>query len=253
MPAFTSLELQQFARDGFVIARALARPAERAAMRAVSEAHLAGAVGPLEYESDVGYPGAPPSKQAPGGTTVRRLLQAYARDPVFAAWARDPRVLARVRQLLGPQVLLPQAHHNCIMTKQPQFSSATHWHQDVRYWSYTQPNLVNVWLALGSETIANGCLLLLPGTHTLQVERARLDAALFLRADLKENAALIATAVAAPLAPGDVLFFHARSFHAAGRNTTQEPKFSVVFTYREAANLPVAGSRSAAHPDIVLD
>ena len=139
------------------------------------------------------------------------------------------------------------------MTKQPGFSSATHWHQDIRYWSYARPELISVWLALGNETADNGCLMLLPGTHTQEFDPTRLDAALFLRPELPENKALIGTRVFANLSAGDVLFFHARTFHAAGRNIARETKFSVVYTYRPDDNPPRTSSRSSVDKEITLD
>jgi phytanoyl-CoA hydroxylase len=54
------------------------------------------------------------------------------------------------------------------------------------------------------------------------------------------------------LDPGDVLFFHCLTFHAASRNQTTETKHSVVFTFRSADNLPVPGSRSAQAPELLL-
>ncbi len=253
MKPFTTEQLAQFNQRGYVIVPGLATPPECARMVALARAHLTRAVAPVEYEADVGYPGAPASKEAYGGHTVRRLLQAYARDPLFAAWATDPRVVARVQQIFARPVVLPLAHHNCVMTKQPGFSSETHWHQDIRYWSYARPELISVWLALGAETAENGCLSLLPGTHTQEFDAARMDAGQFLRPELPANQALIATRVLAPLAAGDVLFFHARTFHAAGRNLTQETKFSIVYTYGPDDNPARAGSRSAAEKEIALD
>ena len=70
------------------------------------------------------------------------------------------------------------------MTKHPGFSSATLWHQDVRYWSFQRPELISVWFALGDETAENGALRVIPGTHLLDVQAQRLDAELFLRPDL---------------------------------------------------------------------
>ena len=253
MKLFTSEQLAQFKQNGYVIVPALATPSECVRLAALARDHLTRMVAPVEYEADVGYPGAPVSKAARGGHTIRRLLRATARDPLFAAWAQDPRVVARVQQLLARPVVLSQAHHNSVMTKQPGFSSETHWHQDIRYWSYARPELVSVWLALGTETAENGCLSLLPATHSQEFDAARLDAAQFLRPDLPENRALIATRVLAPLNAGDVLFFHARTFHAAGRNLTQETKFSLVYTYSPDDNPVRAGSRSVAEKEIVLD
>ncbi|MFM7919404.1 MAG: phytanoyl-CoA dioxygenase family protein, partial [Planctomycetaceae bacterium] len=170
----------------------------------------------------------------------------------FLQLLKEPFLLQRLQQLLGPHVVMPLAHHNCIMTKQPRYSSDTGWHQDTRYWSFTDGNLVNIWIALGTEDLHNGCLQVLPATHHAQASPQLLDDALFLRTDLPENQPLLQTAVPVLLQPGDVLFFHARCFHAATRNYSQNTKQSVVFTFRSIENHPLPGSRSAVLPELLL-
>jgi phytanoyl-CoA hydroxylase len=250
--AFEPAEVDRFNAGGYVIARQLASAAACRRMKALAERALHEGIGPVEYEADVEYPGAPPSRTAPGGHTVRRLLRAYARDSAYREWALDPRIKARLQQLLGPQVYLSQAHHNCIMTKDPAYGTQTGWHRDIRYWAYQRPELVSVWLALGPERSENGALRLLPGSHLIEPAPEQLDAAQFLRVDVPSNQALLARAAVATLEPGDVLFFHCRLFHAAGRNATNEPKFSVVFSYRPENNLPLPNTRSSAVPDVPL-
>jgi phytanoyl-CoA hydroxylase len=249
---FTPAELRQFERDGYVVVRGLAPEALQTRMLEVAQAHLAAATAPVEFEVDVRYPGAPASHEAPGGRTVRRLLQACARDPVFREWATSSGLAAKLAQLLGPGLELSQAHHNCVMTKDPRYSSLTNWHRDIRYWSFERPELVSVWLALGRERFENGCLLVLPGSHAMDFQPDQLDSAQFLRTDVEANRELLARQAAVELDPGDVLFFHSRLFHAAGHNQTAQTKFSVVHTYHAADNRPLAGSRSAAVPDIPL-
>lgn len=249
---FAADELGRFASDGFLVAPRLAAPELVNALRQAALNQLAARIGPAEYEADLHYPGAPAARDAPGGGTVRRLLQVYGRIPAFAEWARAPAVANRLRQFLGPSLMLSQAHHNCVMTKQPRYSSVTGWHQDIRYWSFERPELISLWLALGRETPENGCLQFLPGTHVMDFARERLDEALFLREDLPENQSLIATSVSAPLEPGDVVFFHCRTFHAAGNNRTEQPKVSLVFTYHAASNRALASTRSAALPSVEL-
>jgi phytanoyl-CoA hydroxylase len=249
---FTPAQLEQFERDGYLVVRGLAPEPLRTRMLDVARAHLAAAVAPLEYEADVRYPGAPSSHDAPGGRTVRRLLQACARDPVYREWATSPALAAPLAQMLGARVELSQAHHNCVMTKDPRYSSVTNWHRDIRYWSFDRPELVSVWLALGRERYENGCLLVLPGSHAMDFQPSQLDSAQFLRTDVEANRQLLAREAAVELDPGDVLFFHCRLFHAAGHNQTAQTKFSVVHTYHAADNRPLAGTRSAAAPDIPL-
>ena len=249
---FSANEVAQFENDGYVVVRRIADPVTCAIMLAKARLDLWAAKPPLEYEADTGYPGAPASVEAPGGRTVRRLLQAYARSAVLAQWQIAPQLAVRLRQLLGARVEMSQAHHNCVMTKNPGFSSVTHWHQDIRYWSFQRPDLVSVWTALGREYAGNGCLRVLPGSHRLVYAPEQYDGDLFLRPEHPGNQALIAGQQTVELDAGDVLFFHSRLLHAAGDNRSSETKFSLVSTYHAADNRPLPGSRSASLPDIPL-
>jgi phytanoyl-CoA hydroxylase len=246
-------DAERFFSDGYLVVKQFASPAECEALRALVASMLDPLQGPVEFESQTGYPGAPKSALDAGGLTPRRLLHAYSRDAELRAWARDPRVAARLTILFrGKRPLVSQCHHNCIMTKHPAFSSRTGWHQDIRYWSFDRPDLISTWLALGDERAANGALWVIPGSHRLDIDAQRYDQALFLRTDLPENQALLKQARMVELDAGDLLFFHCRLFHSAGRNETQRLKCSLVFSYHDETNRPIVGTRSAAYPPVAL-
>ena len=249
----SEFQQQQFHRDGFLVVRNMADEVTRAQLLSAIQDALDPPLAPLEYEADVHYPGSPLDISAPGGRTPRRLLQAYARDKVFRDWAKSGPIVAAMRQLIGSEsIQLTQNHHNCVMTKMPGFSSETHWHQDIRYWSFDRPELINAWLALGEENTARGGMQLIPGSHSVELDRGRFDASLFLRTDLPENESLLQTAVSADLNAGDVLLFHCRTFHAAGANTTNAPKYSLVYSYHAADNAPIPETRSARYEEVTL-
>jgi phytanoyl-CoA hydroxylase len=251
--ALSKKQRQDFARDGYLIVRGLAAPARCRALIDEIDRCLAPPLGPLELEAELGYPGAPAGIAARGGQTPRRLLNAYSRGPLFRDWARAPEVTQPLTDLLDRRPFaLVQAHHNCIMTKYPEYGSETGWHQDIRYWSFAAPELINAWLALGPEGRAEGGMRVIPGTHRMRLEPAQFDAALFLRPDLPENRPLLGRAVDLELDCGDVLFFHCRLLHAAGRNATERVKRSLVFTYNPMGNEPLPGSRSARLAQIPL-
>lgn len=243
---------RRFHEDGYLILPAFADASTVDELRVTAERELAGNAGPVEYEADVHYPGSPPSREAKGGRTVRRLLRALDRSALFHAWACSARLAAVVSELLCVPPVLVQTHHNCVMTKQPRFSSETGWHQDIRYWSYERPDLVTAWLALTHERRENGCLRLLPGSQAWSVPSEAFDERLFLRTEHPEARIWLGREVPAALAPGDLLLFHALTLHAAGRNASDRAKLSLVFTYKDRDNKPLPGSRSSALPDIAL-
>jgi len=249
----TDIDLQtQFREEGYLILRDFAPSELTERMRKVSLADVAALREPIEYEVDVKYPGSPESHEAPGGKTARRLRQALSRDPVFSEWVSYPPLVRVLQQLVGTPVSCPLAHHNCVMTKHPRYSSDTGWHRDLRFWNYEQPELVNVWLALGDELPENGCLKLLPGTHRMQFKADQLDEKRFLCTDHPDNLPLLRTTVHAELRRGDILLFHAQTFHAATRNFGEQTKYSAVFTFHGPNNRPVPGSKSASFPELLL-
>jgi len=239
--------------QGFVVMRGFARPHEVQALRAQAERHLRERIEPIEYEADVRYPGAPASRRAEGGHTARRLLDAYGRGPLFARWATDARVGAWLAACFGEAPVLSTVHHNCVMTKHPAYGSLTGWHQDVRYWSFTEPSLVSCWLALGPERRENGGLSFIPGSHAAAFEARQFDEQKFFLDDLPENAPWIARAVCPELEAGDVVFFHCRTLHAAQGNASGQVKLSLVHTYHPQSCRPVPGTRSASRPGVPLE
>ncbi len=249
----STTQLRDFDRDGYLIVRHLGSQTRCRALLEAVERSLDPPLGPLELEAELGYPGAPAGLQASGGETPRRLLHAYSRGPVFREWARSPEIVESVAALMGGgPIALVQAHHNCIMTKYPRYGSATGWHQDIRYWSFASPDLINVWLALGPEGRSEGGLRVVPGSHRMTFTPDQFDPALFFRADLAGNRPLLEQAVDLDLDCGDVLFFHCRLLHAAGRNASGRVKRSLVFTYNPLHNAAVPDSRSARLPQIPL-
>lgn len=247
------IEPELFATRGFVVVRQLISKSMVAELRRAATSAMDPLIGPVEFEAEVGYPGAPTDPDDPGGNTPRRLLHAYGRDPLFAQLAMLPRIKASLEAFMGTDRLcLSQNHHNCVMTKHPGYSSSTSWHQDIRYWSFDRAELVSIWCALGDENRENGALAVIPGSHLERVDRGRLDRDLFLREGLRSNQALLERQEQIELVAGDVLFFHCRLFHAAGRNLSRRVKLSAVFTYHAVDNHPIPGTRSDRYPAIPL-
>lgn len=254
MPTPPVVDLVATLREqGFVVARNFASPADVQALRAAALHDLHHATPPVEYEADLKYPGAPASRDAAGGLTVRRLLDAFGRGPLFKQWATQAGIASVLREYYqGREPVLSTVHHNCIMTKHPMYGSLTGWHQDIRYWSFPEQDLVSSWLALGTETAQNGGLFFLPGSHAAPYRPEQFDEQKFFRADLPENQTWINRAVSPDLQPGDVVFFHCRTLHAAQQNRSDAVKLSLVHTYYPEDCQPLPNTRSSSRPGVPL-
>ncbi len=245
-------QIEQLRDKGYAVVPRFVPVDELTKLNEAARAQLVARKDPLEFEADLQYPGAPPSRTAAGGETVRRLLDAHGRAAVFARWGAAPAVGEWMKAYFGEDVLMSLAHHNCLMTKHPLYGSLTHWHRDIRYWSFEREDLVSVWLALGREEPDNGALWFVPGSHRMILDADRFDEARFFRTDRADNAEIIRAAESPRLAPGDAVFFHCNTLHSAGRNLSDAVKFSLVYTYHGGSNAPKPGTRSASKPEVGL-
>ena len=249
--SLSAAQIQQFKIDGYLVLPDVLDTNILAELNSLTQQHLENKIEPFELETEVQYPGAPISKDAKGGDTIRRLQMAYQRDASLKALAEKTEVVDGIKQILDCEsVLLNPNHHNCVMTKQPEFSSETLWHRDTRYWNFNNKYLINAWYALGDELEVNGAMKIIPGSHRWDVPDEALDEAQFLILDHPYNKDRLATQRLVKLNAGDALLFSAHCFHAAGKNTTNQPKFSAVFTYHSEGTKPIKGTHSASETQI---
>lgn len=254
-------QLQQFHQNGFIVLRNFLPQEKCDAILDIAKAHLEDKIEPIETE--IGYDERSKeyrtdvvdyeSKSNEKHMTVRRLRQVYSRDILFKEWMEDVEIRPVLQQILDDKVVITTAHHNSIMTKMPYDSNATSWHQDRRYWRYTDDNLVSVWLALDDEYSDNGVLEFLPGSHLIQFTPEQFDDKEYFREDTSENTALIAKKVSTTLKKGDVIIFHSLLLHRANKNNTDKPKISFVYTVKAEKTKAIEGTRSSEYPEISLE
>jgi len=251
--SLTLAQQQQFKIDGFLVLPTLLSDAQTQEIRDLSQQHLQQRIKPFELEAELKYPGAPNSKYSAGGSTIRRLQNAYNRAKIFQACATDAHIVGAIKHILGEEQLwLNPNHHNCVMTKQARYSSETLWHRDTRYWNFSDKYLINAWFALGDELESNGAMKILPGSHRWDVREDALDKDQFLKLNHPDNEVRLKTARTVALHRGDVLLFSAHCFHAAGKNVSEQTKFSMVFTYHGRNTQPTKGTSSAKLKEIKI-
>jgi ectoine hydroxylase len=97
---------------------------------------------------------------------VRTVFEAHSLSEVFGKLARDPRILDRVRQILGSDVYVYQSRLNRL----PGFSGTdAFWHSDFETWhaedGMPRIRAVSVSISLSDNYEHNGALMILPGSH----------------------------------------------------------------------------------------
>ena len=257
----TEHQLEAFNTNGFLLLRNFLETDNCQAILDVALAHLKHKIEPIETEVDYGEKSQEyrtevtnyNSIEKEKSVTVRRLRQVYQRDILFKNWMENEKIRPILKQLLRDEVVITTAHHNSIMTKMPQTSKETSWHQDRRYWSYSDDNLVSVWLALGEENSDNGVLEFIPASHKMSFSEEQFGEKEYFSLTNEKNMSLIETKKSSNLKSGDVVLFHCKLLHRANKNSTLKPKISFVYTVKGKRTKVLKGSRSSEYPEVLLD
>jgi len=254
-------QLAQFHKDGFLVLRGFLDADRCDKILRIAQIHLDAKIEPIETE--IGYDSR--DKEYRTAVTdysshdkeeqiiVRRLRQVYTRDALFKAWMENEKIRPILQQILEDQVVITTGHHNSIMTKMPHLSTATAWHQDRRYWRYSDNNLVSIWLALDDEYSENGVLEFIPGSHKMTFESVQFDEKEYFSETYTPNQEIIAKKVSTNLEKGDVVLFHSLLLHRANKNSTDKAKISFVYTVKGKKTTAEVGTRSAEFPEITLE
>jgi len=158
------------------------------------------------------------------------------RDPVFRAFATDPRVLDLVRPVLGTDDV------SCFLSqfifKNPG-AWGQPWHQDSLYFPFEPARpVVGVWLAVTEATLRNGCLHVLAGSHAEPVHahvpdrRPGANHGYFEIVDHDMDAAQPVLMEA-----GDLLVFDSHLMHRSTDNVSAGIRAAMVYHYAATGTL----------------
>jgi len=256
----STTQLKDFHDNGFIILRQFVDSSYCEAILDKTKEALHHAIEPLETEKnyssrDKAYRSliSDYHSHSTDIQNIRRLRQVYQRDSTFKAWMESKDIRPILKQILKDEVVLITAHHNSIMTKMPHTSQATSWHQDIRYWHYSDNNLLTIWLALGEESSANGALEFIPNSHSSHFKVEQFDEKAYFKEQYPQNTSILSKKVSLELQAGDVVLFHASLLHRANKNQSNTSKISFVYTVKGLHTKTIIGTRSAEFPEILLD
>jgi ectoine hydroxylase-related dioxygenase (phytanoyl-CoA dioxygenase family) len=211
-------DINQFARDGFIVVEDLFSPAELLRYRTAVDAALS------ERLDN-------PPPMAERDAYDRMFTQHYnlwegsleVRELTF-----EPRLAEIASALLDVPAL--RVYCDQSFYKEPG-SSETGVHQDYRLLSIEETQTLNAWIPLEGCTLDEGALGYLPGSHKLG-RATNLD--LLLGRDMlqtPELQALLTSPVFVELAPGSVAFHHVLTFHLSTPNRSARTRKAFAVTY----------------------
>jgi ectoine hydroxylase-related dioxygenase (phytanoyl-CoA dioxygenase family) len=230
--ALSDKQLQQFADDGYVLVRGLVDGATVARLQAETEALHAQMAAAPPAAVHVSWEEGLEEGRAP---RIRQLMHSERVCPTIDAILRSNAMLAIIGQLVGPDVIL---YHSKLMMKAAHDGTFTPWHQDFGYWtnSSEDPSQINCMLGIDPQTIANGCIRFVPGSHKQGlIEHATFKSSSF-SIGLEGDLDAFPDAVPVEFAPGDAVFFGPLVIHGSAPNTSALDRRANTFAFDKPDN-----------------
>lgn len=170
--------------------------------------------------------------------SLRRIKHPISKHPTYAKYASHGPILDIVECLLGSNL---RYHNNKLNMKNPDNGSAVQWHQDWAFYPHTNDSILEVGIALDDMTVANGALMVLPGSHKGQTWDHHQDG-LFVGA-ITDPAFVADAAVPVTVGAGGITLHHVRMVHGSKPNQSNKPRrmFFIGFYATDAWPLIPAG------------
>lgn len=206
-------EIDRYATDGYLPGRPLLTAAETAYFRAGCER----CCGPVLKDG------------ARKQSTNR--VKPYLLFPWAAELVRHARILDCVQDLIGPDIMV---FHTTVWLKEARSETFVPWHQDATYFGLAPFEHVTAWVALTDSTPQNGCVQIIPASHTTG-QRPHFDQpdprAMLSRGQTLADSVEEDRAINLVLRAGDVSFHHTLSFHRSGINQTDTRRIGIGISY----------------------
>ena len=150
-----------------------------------------------------------------------------------AFWVRlisDDRLLDIAQKFLGPDIALFASHY---ISKPPFDGQPVLWHQDGSYWPLEPMEVVTLWLAVDDSDTENGCMRVIPGTHTMEYQqmKPRKDVANVLSSGMDEDQVDESKAVDFILPAGGVSVHHPAIVHGSNANFSPRRRCGLTIRY----------------------
>ena len=219
-------QIDQFARDGFLLVRGLLDEDETALLATAARA-------------DERMQEAAMTVADRDGKSTQLSLWNHPGDDVYGAVARSRRVVDAMEQLLGGEVY---HYHSKLSAKKPREGGAWEWHQDYGYWyenGCLSPDLASVMISIDASTRENGCLQVIRGSHLLgRVDHGRFGEQTGADPERVRVARERLETVHCETRPGDGLFFHSNLLHCSAANESEHARWALICCYNARSNDP---------------
>jgi phytanoyl-CoA hydroxylase len=156
---------------------------------------------------------------------LRRLKDPERQHEVYDRVLRNKKILATVSQLIGQSLYVFGSKLNI---KESEGGSPVEWHQDWAFFPHTNDSSLALGVPLDDMSLENGCLMVVPGSHTGPILDHHQDGVFVGAVD---PVGLEAKAVPIELRAGGISMHHVRTLHGSAPNLSSRPRRLLLFQY----------------------
>lgn len=228
-------QVDAYRSNGFLTVDDVLTPDEIARLRAVTDEMVERSRGETAhtpiFDLEPGHSATQPR--------VRRIKNPAGVHEAYDRILRHPRILDIVAQLIGPSLW---TNGNKLNMKSAAFGSPIEWHQDWAFYPQTNDDLLAVGVPIDDMLLENGCMLMVPGSHTGPLYDHHQDGA-FVGAinDARFNPAQ-EEVVPVQVKAGGISIHHVRTLHASAPNRSARPRRLLLIQYCAGDAWPLTGS-----------
>jgi phytanoyl-CoA hydroxylase len=231
----TDRQVEDYRRDGYLVIPRLIQGAQLDELRALTDRIVDEARG-VAANDDL-YDLEP--SHSPTLPRVRRLKPAiFKRYDFFRALTRDPKITSILSQLLGPDIRLYGGKLNM---KSAGYGSPVEWHQDWAFYPHTNDDVLATGIYLDDCDLANGPLMVVPGSHLGPTHDHHADGRFCGALDPEASGVDLGKAVPLMGPAGSMTIHHARLVHGSALNTSNRTRRLLLHEYTAADAWPLMG------------
>ncbi len=231
----SSHQIETYRRDGYLVVPRLIEGAQLAELRDLTDRIVAEARGIAA--NDELYDLEP--SHSPTLPRVRRLKPAiFKRYRFFHDLVRDPKITSILAQLLGPGI---RQYGGKLNMKSAGYGSPVEWHQDWAFYPHTNDDVLATGIYLDDCDMANGPLMVVPGSHHGPTHDHHADGRFCGAFDPIASGVDVAKAVPLMGPAGSMTIHHSRLVHGSALNTSNRTRRLLLHEYTAADAWPLMG------------
>jgi phytanoyl-CoA hydroxylase len=230
----TASQFEQYRELGYLVVPGVLDGELLASLRGTVDAIVAAAAEVTEHTDVYDLE----DTHTPAAPRVRRIKTPHKHFSFFAELTRHPRITDILVNLIGPDIRL---HGSKLNMKAAGYGAAVEWHQDWAFYPHSNDDVLATGLYLDDCDMANGPLLVLPGTHRGRIFDHHANGYFAGAMDPDDTGVDYTRAVALTGEAGAMTIHHARLVHGSALNVSHKRRRLLLHEYAAADAWPLMG------------